>query len=131
MSDAALRLQRRYPKARIPRPLMIAIVSVLAAVSLSWLIWTALVHSRPQVVARVSAFTVISDQQIAITMTVDRRNPALPAVCRVVAQATDFQPVAEQQVLVDPADTRLVDVTFTLTTLRRATSPSVKGCTTG
>lgn len=129
--DAALRLQRRYPGRRIPRPLMITIVALVAAAALSWLIWAAAVYARPQVVAQVASYTVLSDQQIRITITVDRRNPALRARCRVIAQAPDFQPVAEQQVEIPPTAARVVDVPIMLTTLRRSTSASVKGCTSG
>ena len=131
VSDAASRLQRRYPGPRIPWPLMIIIVALGATAALSWLIWAALVYARPQVVAQVASYTVVSDQKVKITITVDRRNPALPARCRVIAQAPDFQPVAEQQVEIPATAARVVNVPITLTTLRRSTSASVKGCTSG
>jgi hypothetical protein len=47
----------------------------------------------------------------------------------VVAQAADFQAVgALDRVQIPARDQRVVDVTFTLQTLRRATTASVKSC---
>ena len=63
-----------------------------------------------------------------VTMTVQRPNPSIVATCRVLAQSTDFQPVAEQEVEVPASAAELVDLTVELTTLRRATSASVSGC---
>ena len=89
------RLARRYPGPRLPRPVLIAIIAVVAAGSLSWLIWTALVHAEPVVSAKVAAYTVVSDSRIDATVIIDRPDPSIPVVCRVSAQAEDFQPVGE------------------------------------
>ena len=89
VSDAAERLRRRYPRSRLPRPVLIVVLGLVAAIGLGWLIWAALFHSRPAVDAQVSAFTVISDTAIDVTLTVERREPARPVSCRVIAQAAD------------------------------------------
>ena len=128
MSDVAERLRRRYPPPWVPRPVLIAGIGVGVAVALGWLIWAALFHSRPAVVAQVSAFTVVSDNAIDVTLTVDRRDPTRPATCRVLAQAADFFPVGEQQVAVPGATARVVNQKLTLVTLRRATTATVEGC---
>jgi Domain of unknown function (DUF4307) len=128
VTDSAQRLEQRYPKSRIPTPVAVAVVGVLGAAALGWLIWTASVHSTPAVSAQVASFTVVSDTRVDVTMTVDRPDPSLPVRCLLVAQATDFDRVAEQQVRVAPAENRLVDVKVSLTTLRRATSASVRNC---
>lgn len=128
--EAADRLRRRYARSRMPRPVLVVLVGLLAASGLTWLVWSASVHSRPAVSGQVTAYTVRSDTQVAVTLTVDRPDPRVPAVCRVIAQAVDFSPVAEQQVAVPPTDLRVVNVTLNLTTLRRATSASVRECTT-
>jgi hypothetical protein len=129
VSDAAERLRRRYPRSRVPRPLLIALVGVGVAIALCWLVWAALFHSRPPVRAQVAAFTVISDSSIAITLTVQRRDPSQPATCRVTAQAADLRPVAEEDVAVEGSTAPVVDKPVTLVTLRRAASVVVKGCT--
>jgi hypothetical protein len=108
---------------------MIVAVGVVAAVFLGWLIWTAWFHARPAVAGQVSAYTVLSDREIAVTVTVDRLDPSVPVVCNVVAQAADFTAVgAVDRLAVGPRPERVVDVRFTIKTLRRATSASVKSC---
>jgi hypothetical protein len=129
VSDAAERLRRRYPKPRIPRPLLVGLIGAGVVLALTWLIWTALVHSRPTVAAQIKAYQITSDSSVAVTITVQRRDPAVPVTCRVLAQASDFQPVGEQEVPVAAGSARLVDVNLVLTTLRRATAVVVKGCT--
>ena len=128
MTDAADRLRRRYPNPRVPRPAKIAAVALGVAIAMSWLIWAALVYSRPVVAAQVAAYTVTSDTEMSVTISVDRRDPSIPVTCRLIAQAADFQPVAEQLVAVEASTARVVDTRIVLTTMRRATSASVKGC---
>ena len=131
VNDAAARLARRYPPPRVPRRVVVGMVAAGTALGLAWLVWAALAHATPAVSAQVSAFDVVSDTTIAVTVTVQREDPAVPAICRVIAQAPDFQPVAEQEVPVPASDIPLADIDLELTTLRRATSASVSGCRLG
>ena len=75
MTDAAERLRRRYPKPRMPRPLMVALIGVGVVLGLTWLVWTALLHSRPTVAAHVQAFDITSDSSVSVTLAVERRDP--------------------------------------------------------
>ena len=129
MADAAERLRRRYPKPRMPRPLLVGLIGVGVVLALTWLVWTALLHSRPAVAAQVVSFRIDSDTSVSATISVDRRDPSLPATCRVLAQATDYQPVGEQQVPIAASTNRVVEADLMFTTLRRATAVVVKGCT--
>jgi len=129
VTDTAERLSRRYPKSRMLRPLLVGLISVGVVLAMTWLVWTALLHSRPAVAAHVQAFRIDSDTAVSVTITVERRDPSLPATCRVLAQAVDFQPVGEQQIQIAASGDPLVDVNLVLTTLRRATAVVVKGCT--
>jgi hypothetical protein len=113
----------------VPRPFVVVAIGMGVAVALSWLIWAALFHSRPAVAAQVSAFSVVSDTAIDVTLTVDRRDPGQSVTCQVLAQAADFSTVGEQQVAVAGATTRVVDQKLTLVTLRRAVTATAKGCT--
>ena len=128
VTDAAERLRRRYPPPRLPRPVLVGLVALGSAVGMAWLIWAALSHATPAVSAQVSAFDITSDTSIMVTMTVQRSDPSVAATCRVIAQSTDFQPVAEREVAIEPSDVKLADIKLELTTLRRATSASVSGC---
>ena len=129
MSDVAERLRRRYPRSRMPRPLLIALVGVGVTIAVCWLVWAALFHSRPPVAAQVAAYTVLSDTSISVTLTVERRDPSQPVTCRLLAQAADFQPVAEEEIAVEASTAKVVDVPITLVTLRRAATAVTKGCT--
>jgi len=131
VTDAADRLARRYPPPRVPRGVLVGLVAAGTALGLGWLVWAGLVHATPAVSAQVSAFTVVSDTTIRVTMTVQREDPSVPATCRVIAQSPDFQPVAEQEVAVPSSTVALANIPLELTTLRRATSASVSGCQVG
>jgi hypothetical protein len=127
--DAAERLRRRYPKPRMPRPLLVGLIVVGVVLALTWLVWTALLHSRPAVNAEVVAFRIDSDTSVSATISVERRDPSVPATCRVLAQAADYQPVGEQQVSIASGTDRIVEASLVFTTLRRATTVVVRGCT--
>ena len=129
MADAAERLRRRYPKPRMGRPLLVGLISIGVLLALTWLVWTALLHSRPVVAAEVVTLRIDSDTSVSATISVERRDPSKPVTCRVLAQAADFQPVGEQLVPVAASSDHLVNASVVLTTLRRATGVVVRGCT--
>jgi hypothetical protein len=130
-AEAAERLRRRYPTSRLPRPIVIVGVGVVAAVGLGWLIWAGLVYATPQVGAQVASYVVKDDRSISVVLTVERRDPSIPATCRVVAQASDFETVGEVEVTVPPGQHTLINIDQTIVTLRRATTAVAKGCTSG
>jgi hypothetical protein len=131
VNDAADRLARRYPPPRLPRPVLVGLVAAGTALGLGWLVWAALAHATPAVTAQVSSFQIVSNTAMKVTVTVQRADPSVAATCRVIAQATDFQPVAEQEVPIPVSSVPLADIRIELTTLRRATSASVSGCRVG
>ena len=124
----AERLRRRYPRPRLPRPVLVALVALLVAVAGWWLVATAWQRARPPISAEVSAFQVETDTKINVTLTVERPDPSLPVTCRVVAQANDAGIVGEQAVTVPAAAARQMELSVTLITLRRAVSAEVRGC---
>jgi hypothetical protein len=113
----------------MPRPLLVGLISLGVALALTWLVWTALLHSRPAVAAQIVSFRIDSDTSVSATISVERRDPSVPATCRVLAQAADYQPVGEQQVPIAASTNRVVEAELMFTTLRRATAVVVKGCT--
>jgi hypothetical protein len=130
-AEVAERLRRRYPRSRLPRPVIMVGVGVLAAVGLGWLVWAGLVYATPQVSAQIASYVVKDDRTISIVLTVERRDPSIPATCRVVAQASDFETVGEVEVAVRPGQNTLTNLDTSIVTLRRATTAVAKGCTSG
>ena len=122
------RLALRYPRPRVPRAVLIGGVGVIAIGLLGWLIWAALVHSNPVVSASVPSYVVVSDARIDVVVTVDRPDPSIPVVCRISAQAADFQPVGEVNLPVEATTDRVVDTKVSITTLRRAVTAVVREC---
>ena len=99
---------------------------------MGWLVWAALLHAEPAVAGQVASYDVVSDTSIDVVITVQRSDPSQPATCRLLAQSTDFQPVAESAVAHrGRAPPRWSTRPVTLTTLRRATSATVRSCTSG
>jgi hypothetical protein len=124
-------LTSRYPR-RTRRPLLIAVVAVVAAIGIGWLLWAAYEHARPAVGGDVHVFSIESDQKVTFTLTVQRRDPSVPASCRVIAQAGNFETVGEKTISVPGGKATLVDLPGELRTIRQATSVSVSQCwTTG
>ena len=113
----------------MPRPLLVGLIGVGVVLALTWLVWIALLHSRPAVAAQVVTFRIDSDTSVSATISVERRDPSLPATCRMLAQAADHQPVGEQQVPVAASANRVVEADLMFATLRRAAVVVVKGCT--
>jgi hypothetical protein len=124
----AERLALRYPPPLVSRRTKIALTAVATLVALGWLVWAALLHATPAVSGDIAGFTVVSDTSIEVTMTVQRTDPSRPATCSLLAQSTDFQPVAESVVQVEASPYTVVDKAVTLRTLRRATSVTVRSC---
>jgi hypothetical protein len=127
-TEVAERLRLRYPPSRLPRAALIATVAVVAAVGLTWLLWAANANANPPVSGVVTSYEVLSDREVAFTLTVERPDPSKPAVCSVVAQSADYGSVGALDVEVPPREERVVDVRLTMKTLRRATNASYRSC---
>ena len=127
-SDAE-RIARRYPPPALPRWGWIPLAVVLAVIGGAWLVWSALYGANPAVSGRVSSFDVVSDQQVNVTLTVQRPDPSVAAVCTVIAQAVTYETVGQLPVEVAPSGQELEDITVELKTLKRATSASLESCT--
>jgi hypothetical protein len=126
--EATARLARRYP--RPGRRWWIPLAVVLAVGGTAWLVWAGLHGATRVVTARVDAFTVRSDTQIDVTVTVDRPDPARGAECLLYAQAISYDRVGELPVVVPAGGERLTRLEFELKTFKRATTAVVESCRT-
>lgn len=118
--------RQRYPGRH--RPLWIPLAIVVAIVGIGWLAWAGWYGATRTVTARVDAFTVLSDTRIEVTVTVDRPSGDAAATCQLFAQAVTYERVAELPITVEAAGTKLTTRTYTLNTIRRATTADVEGC---
>ena len=92
-ADASARLARRYPPPRVSRGAAIGIIVVVAAVFVGWVAWAGVGLATPAVSGRINSFEIESDTASAFHLTVERRDPSVTAVCRVIAQADNFERV--------------------------------------
>ncbi len=125
--DAAARLARRYPRPR-PRRWWIPAALALAAAGAIWLVWAGAYGATGTITARVDAFEVRSDTTIAVTVTVDRPDPARGAECLLYAQAVTYDRVGETRLRVDPGGSGLTTMKLELRTFKRATTAAVESC---
>ncbi len=124
--DAAARLARRYPPPP-RRRWWIPVAILLAMAGVAWLVWAG-GYGAADVTARVDAFTVQSDSQIDVTLTIDRPDPSRGAQCQLYAQAVSYDRVGELTVTVPPGGERLTQQHIELRTFKRATTAVVDSC---
>ena len=127
-TDAAARLARRYPPARTPRWLWVAIAATLALVGGSWMIWSALHGANPAISAKIVSFEVTSDQTVDVRVTTQRPDPTRPAVCTVIVQAESYDTVGQYPIELGPGTEVLEDHPITVRTFKRGTSASIRSC---
>jgi len=130
-ADATARLARRYPPPRVSRSAAIGIIVVVAAVFVGWVAWAGVGLATPAVSGRINSFDIESDTASAFHLTVERRDASVTAVCRVIAQADNFERVGELSVEVPPGTSTRIEVNDRIKTFRRPTSISLDGCHVG
>ena len=108
---------------------IVALVVVVAAAGLAWLVWVMLVHGRPLAQSDINGFDTVDQHRTTATFTVVRRDADVVASCLLRAFASDHTIVGELDVTVGPGgDTRQV-LERAIRTEREATSVEVMGCT--
>jgi hypothetical protein len=105
------------------RPVTIGLAVALAVVGLSWLGWTAWVHSTPSVASDLVTFDVTSDHETVARLDVVL-DDGVEASCRLRAFAEDHTTVGE--IAFTPVDGSNEVV---IRTERRATTVEKLGCT--
>ena len=122
-------LAERYgTSSRGRRRLLVGLCAALAVVFLGWLLWTAFVHSTPEVESELVTFEVVDEHSATASVAVDRSGDDVVASCRLVALAEDKTAVGELSWTPD-GDAR-ERYELTIRTERRATAVELVGCTT-
>ena len=130
MSLSAPDLSERYgAPSRARRPLVVTGAVVLAAVALAWLTWVVMFHGRPQVTGQLTGYHVDGQHAVVTGYTVVRRDPGVAATCLLRATADDHSTVGELNVPVPPSSEKVVTLSSTVRTERRATTVDLVGCT--
>lgn len=125
---AAERIARRYPKSRWPKRTWLVVAIILMAIGTPWLMWSAITGANPPVSGTVSAYKVLSDSEIEVTVRVQRPDPSLAVTCTVVSQAVSYETVGQLPVDFAPSTEKIVEQRVVVRTVKRATSASLMGC---
>ena len=75
-----------------------------------------------------AAFTVLDDQTVEITISVTRKDPAIPVVCIVRARSRSGAETGRREILVGPSEAKTVQVTTTLKSYQRPFVGDIYGC---
>ena len=109
---------------------VVAVVVVLAAAALSWLVWVMLEHGRPEAQSSMVGFRADGQHAAVATFTVVRRSADIEASCLLRAFSSDHTIVGELDVTVGPGEPTTQTLEETVRTEREATSVEMVGCLT-
>lgn len=77
-----------------------------------------------------TAYELLDDETVQVTVGVTRPDPSQPVVCIVRARAIDGSETGRREVLVPPSDQRVVQVTTVVKSTRKPVVGDVYGCGT-
>jgi hypothetical protein len=79
---------------------------------------------------KMAAYEVIDDQTVAVTISVTRKDPAMPVVCIVRARSRDGAEIGRREVLVEPAEVKTIQLTAEVKSYQRPLVGDIYGCGT-
>ena len=77
-----------------------------------------------------SAYRVLDDRDVEVTISVTRKNPSRPVVCIVRARSRDGAETGRREIVVGPAQDKTVQVTTTVRSYARPYVGDIYGCGT-
>ncbi len=128
------RPESRYGRATMPAStrrrlvLLLQVLAILALVGVAVLLYQR--FERNDVEGKMGAYDVLDDQTVSVTISVTRKDPAVPVVCIVRAKSRDGAETGRREVLVGPAKARTVQVTTEVKSYRRPYVGDIYGCGT-
>lgn len=79
---------------------------------------------------KAAAFEVLDDQTVSVSITVTRKDPAVPVVCIARAKSRDGAETGRREILVGPSTERTIVVETTVKSYTRPSVGDVYGCGT-
>lgn len=82
----------------------------------------------PEVSGEMSAYQVLDDQTVQVTITVTREDPSRPVACIVRARSLDGSETGRREILVEPSSEPIVQVTTVVKTSQPPLVGDIYGC---
>ena len=119
-------MDERYGKSRKNTWVIPAAFTFL--IFIPWLIWSAWHHSNPEIRYTLVSFQNEKSDSIDITYLIERRDPATPLTCTLVARDIDKNVVGEIEDLVPATTTRQFTKTTTIPSRITPVNAAVMDC---
>ncbi|MBU3749873.1 MAG: DUF4307 domain-containing protein [Mycobacterium sp.] len=124
----------RYGRGQLPAATRRRIVIALGALTMLLGVGIAIgAYQRFEGVAvegEMAAYEVLDDQTVSVTISVTRKDPAVPVVCIVRARSRDGSETGRREILVGPSGERTVQVTTTVKSYKPPYVGDIYGCGT-
>ena len=116
------------PETRRRLAIGLGALAILAAVAVAVLAYQR--FEGVDVEGQTTAYEVLDDQTVAVTISVTRKDPSTPVACIARARARDGSETGRREILVGPATERTVQITTEVKSFRRPATGDVYGCGT-
>ena len=105
----------------------VGIALIFAVVGVSWITWSGLYHSNPDIRVQLISFTIDNDREVSVRYSVDRRSAQDTTICTLIAR--DFyKDIVGQIDLEIPPGKEKVELVSVIPTRSPAVNADVSTC---
>lgn len=101
-------------------------MAILLGVGIAWIAYVQ--WGRSDLEGLVSGYKVDDDSTVTVRLSVTRDDPAKPAVCIVRGLTGDQAEVGRREILIEPSESKTVDISVAVKTSSRASTGTLYGC---